>query len=180
VSQQLSFGITFSLALGSLLAQQPPAQSPFLPISEAVSDKLIFQRQLPDFVADDLAGHTWRSADLNGKVTYVSIWSTWCVPCRKELPALQHFYEETKSGKSIQILTFSLDQNASQARSFMNASRFTFPVIVDWNPEKKLFPQVGGIPQSWVIDRQGKLSEPFQAWTSGRVFLEVEKLAYAN
>jgi peroxiredoxin len=166
-----------ALCTVALFAQQ--MESPFLPVPASATDTLVFRNQLSDFEATDLAGKTWRSKDLRGKVIFVSIWSTWCLPCRQEHPALEQFYEQTKSRSNIQVLTFSVDRDPRQARAYLEAHHLTFPVIEDWELEKRLFPQVGGIPQSWIIDREGRRSEPFNAWTFGRVLLEAEKLAYA-
>jgi peroxiredoxin len=175
--------LALTLCAVALFAQQPgqngpQIESPFLPIPAAATDALVFRSRLNDFEATDLAGRTWRSKDLSGRVVVVSIWSTWCLPCRQEHPALQQFYEETKSRSNIQVLTFSVDQDPQKARRYLDEHHLTFPVIVDWELEKRLFQQVGGIPQSWIIDREGRRSEPFKAWTFGRVLLEAEKLAY--
>jgi hypothetical protein len=101
----------------------------------------------------------------------------WCLPCRKELPAVQEFYTGTKAHDKIQVLTFSLDDDPRVVRSYMNEKGYTFPVIVDKDLEQKLFPTEGPIPQAWVIDSQGRRSEQFRSWTFGRVLFEVENLA---
>jgi thiol-disulfide isomerase/thioredoxin len=168
-------GILFALTLGTLSAAQ--ANSPFLSVPAIVPDALVFGSQLGNFEATDLSGRLWRSADLKGKVTLVSIWGTFCAPCRQEHPELQRFYEETRSMKGIQVLTFSLDENVDETRAYLRGHHLTFPVIVDRTLEQKLFPTEGGIPKSWVIDREGRRSEPFHTWTFGRVLLEAEKLS---
>ena len=81
-----------------------------------------------------------------------------------------------KPNGKIQVLTFSLDRDPEVVRTFMKQKGYTFPVIADPELEQRLFPE-GGIPNSWVIDRQGRRSEPFRAWTFGRIVLEVEKIA---
>jgi thiol-disulfide isomerase/thioredoxin len=172
---RLSSGILCTLTLGTIFAGQ--ANSPFLSVPAMVPDALVFRSQLGDFEATDLSGRLWRSADLKGKVTLVSIWATFCPPCRQEHPELQRFYEDTRSMKGIQVLTFSLDEDARRTRAYLSEYHLTFPVIVDRALGEKLFPTEGGIPKSWVIDREGRRSEPFHTWTFGRVLLEAEKLS---
>jgi cytochrome c biogenesis protein CcmG, thiol:disulfide interchange protein DsbE len=156
------------------------AQSPFQAPSPAVSDTLVFRSPLPDFEARDLAGKTWRLADLKGRLTVISIWAVFCLPCRQELPAVQALSEEARANGKIGMLTFSLDRDPGLVRSYMREKGYTFPVIVHPDLEQNLFPAEGGIPKSWVVDRQGRRSEPFRSWTFGRVVLEVEKIARAD
>jgi len=165
-------GATVLLAASTLLAQ-----SPFQPVPPAISDTLSFRTPLADFEAMDIAGKTWRLADLRGRLTVIDIWAVFCLPCREELPAVQNLYQEMGANGKIQVLTFSLDRDPEITRSFMKEKGYTFPVIVDPDLEQRLFPQEGGIPKSWVIDRQGRRSEAFRAWTFGRIVMEVEKIA---
>src|SRR5690606_27622587 len=60
-----------------------------------------------DFEAKDLTGKTWRLADLKGKVAYVNVWTTWCGPCRAEMPGLQKLYERWKDREDRIVLTIS-------------------------------------------------------------------------
>jgi thiol-disulfide isomerase/thioredoxin len=173
--------ILFAVSTG--FAQQPvqhiaPTQSPFEdPTPATVSKDLTFQTQLRDFAAKDLTGRTWRSVDFRGKLTVVSVWSTWCLPCREEHPELQRFYSETKSLNNVQVLTFSLDDDAGRVRSYMKEKGYTFPVIVDRELEKRLFPREGGLPETWVVDREGQWADPIESWSFGRILFEVEKAA---
>lgn len=54
-----------------------PAQSPFQPIPRAISDTLRFATPLADFEGKDIAGRTWRLADLRGRLTVISIFAGW-------------------------------------------------------------------------------------------------------
>jgi len=82
-----------------------------------------------------------------------------------------------KTNGKIQVLTFSIDRDPELVRSFMKEKGYAFPVIVAPDLEQRLFPQEGGIPKTWVIDRQGRRSDAFRAWIFGRIVIEVEKIA---
>ena len=45
-------------------------------------------RRLPDLVFKDAAGAPRTLADWRGRAVLFNLWATWCVPCRKEMPAL--------------------------------------------------------------------------------------------
>lgn len=50
-------------------------------------------RPAPAFTLHRLNGEEVSSKALKGKTVALAFWATWCVPCRKELPALQKLYE---------------------------------------------------------------------------------------
>ncbi len=156
-----------------LLAQHPAFDS----IPAARTDSLTFTSRIPDFEAVALDGRMWRFSDLTGNVTLIDIWSTSCGPCRKEHPELQALYDESRSARHLQVLTFALDDDPARVRSYMAEKGYTFPVIVNERLSVRLFTADGGIPKQFVIDQEGRLSEPFRTWSLGRIFLEAERLA---
>jgi thiol-disulfide isomerase/thioredoxin len=159
-----------------VLAQQPAFDS----IPAARTDSLTFTTRIPNFEAIALDGRTWRFSDLTGNVTLIDIWGTNCGPCRKEHPELQALYDGSRSTRHLQVLTFALDDDAARVRSYMAQKGYTFPVVVNERLSVRLFTAYGGIPKQFVIDQEGRLSEPFRDWSLGRVFLEAERLAQSK
>jgi cytochrome oxidase Cu insertion factor (SCO1/SenC/PrrC family) len=169
------------LVFSDISAQDRTVPVQFSPIPSAPPDLLKFNHRTPSFEVTDLNGKTWRLADLLEHVTVVSLWATSCLPCRQEHPELQRFFDKTKSKGRLQVLTFSLDENSADVKSYMRQNRYTFPVIIVAKEQvDKLFPAAtdsdGGIPESWIIDRQGRRSEPFRTWTFGRILIAAEDL----
>ena len=163
----------------ALLAQSPAVRSPFQTVPEpAVAEALSFSAPVLDFQARDLIGKTWRAADLEGKWTVVQIWGTFCIPCRQEHPALQAF--SNRLAGSVQVLTFSVDDDPGRVAAYMKEKGYTFPVIVDRDLELRLFSAEGGLPKTRVIGPDGRIAGQPTTWTFGRALLEVERAAKAK
>jgi peroxiredoxin len=191
-------GVTFAVcrALALLtapvaLAQQP---SPFLSVPDEVPDTLRFGAQFPEFEAKDIAGRTWRFEDLRGKLTLIYIWGTFEARATDQLDPharanlrglglpdlseLQRFYNQAGSAKNIQVLTFCADHDYTHAPGYMKERKYTFPVIADWVLIDKLFPNRRS--RQWLVNPEGRLSNPLNSWSLGRLLLEVERAAARN
>src|SRR5262249_22545663 len=44
--------------------------------------------RIPDLAFQDSAGKPLTLANWHGRTVLLNLWATWCVPCRKEMPAL--------------------------------------------------------------------------------------------
>jgi hypothetical protein len=182
----------FLMTVAAVLAQQASSPttgngSPFLSIPP-VSEGLRFEAQLPPFEAKDIAGRTWRLEDLRGKLTLIYIWYTFeargvdaheasvreVIHGLSDLPEVQRFYNEVRHTKNIQVLTFCRDYDYTHASEYMKEKKYFFPVIADWMLIKKLFPNAGGSPPYWVVDPEGRLSDPLHSWSFGRALYEIE------
>jgi hypothetical protein len=80
----------------------------------------------------------------------------------------------------LQVLTFAGDEDPARVRAYMLEKGYTFPVVVNAQLSTRLFGDEGGIPKQFVINQEGRLSEPFVSWSLGRIFLEAERLARAK
>jgi thiol-disulfide isomerase/thioredoxin len=113
-----------------------------------------FVKELPEFSIADLAGRTWELRNLKGKATFINFWATWCGPCRGEHPGIQELYDRTRERADVQVLTFSVDDDAASARQYMKEKGYTFPVVCAPELADKLFPYAG-LPTSFVVNPQG-------------------------
>jgi peroxiredoxin len=109
----------------------------------------------PDFAVPDLGGRAVRLSALRGKVVLVNVWTTWCPPCREEMPSMQKLYERMR-GRDFELLAVSQDEGGqSVVEPFVKDMKLSFPVLVD--PERQVGERFGvwGYPETFVIDRNG-------------------------
>ena len=127
----------------------------------------------PNFTLQDLSGHTYRLADLRGKVIFLNVWATWCPPCRMEMPSMEHLYQRLR-GADFAMLAVSEDEDGATAvRPFIEQMGLTFPVLID--PQGTLPPRYGvtGYPETFIIDRGGQVIQHTigpEDWGSDQVY----------
>jgi peroxiredoxin len=129
------------------------------------------RRKSANFTLTDLQGQTWTLRDLKGKVVLVNFWATWCPPCQKELPDLESLYERFK-GQGFVILGIS-DEDGAKVKPFIAKKKLTYPILLDPGRKVNELFQVGGIPRSFVYDRDGKLAAESIDMRTQRQFLEL-------
>lgn len=141
-------------------------------------------KAIPDtFKLRDQNGKVWTKKELLGKRVYVSIWASWCGPCKQELPFVQQLADLAKTkSKDLVVLTFNVDEDEDDARTFINANQLKLPALLD------AIGFVGGvtspspIPRSWIINREGVVSHetigfgPTKTWVEDTL-AEIERLA---
>jgi len=116
--------------------------------------------RLPDLAFADADGQPKKLSDWRGKTLLVNLWATWCVPCRKEMPALETL--QTKlGGADFEVVAINIDtRDPNKPKSFLKEANLTR--IGYFNDQKaKVFQDlkaVGralGMPTSVLVDSQG-------------------------
>ena len=116
----------------------------------------------PDFLLSDLQGREIALAAQRGRVVFVNFWATWCPPCREEAPSLQRLYDQVGS-ENFEILAVSIDAPSArdEVAEFGREFGLTFPILLD--PQKGAHRAFGvtGVPETYMIDPQGRVVERF-------------------
>ena len=117
-------------------------------------------RRVPDLMFRDSEGKPVRLADFRGRIVLLNLWATWCVPCRKEMPALDAL-ERTLGGRDFTVVTVNIDnRDPDKPRRFLaeigiqNLRYFEDPSTGVFQELKRVGRAVG-LPTSLLIDRQG-------------------------
>lgn len=94
------------------------------------------------------------SADLQGQVALVNVFASWCVPCRIEHPILMRLAE--KDGVPIYGINYKDEPDA--ARRWLAQLGNPFARIGrDGNGRAGIEWGVTGVPETFVVDRQGRV-----------------------
>lgn len=114
--------------------------------------------RLPDFRATDArTGRPMSLADYRGKVLLVNIWATWCDPCRLEMPSMEKLSERLR-GTDFRVVAVSVDKDGPEVvMKFVNELGLHFDVLHDPSGAIQTTLQATGVPESFVIDRQGTI-----------------------
>ncbi len=109
----------------------------------------------PPFELQDLNGKTVKLADYAGKVLFINIWATWCVPCREEMPSMEALYKQIK-GPGFEMLAISVDkEGASAVKPFMEELGLTFPALLDPKSEVADLYKTTGVPETFIVNEDG-------------------------
>lgn len=98
--------------------------------------------------------------DLRGRPVILASWATWCVPCRKELPALERFHR-TQDDDGVQVVIVNLDSagNDRAVAEFVEQFDLTMTRWRDADDEFTRVFQGLGIPMSVMLDHAGRVVE---------------------
>lgn len=115
----------------------------------------------PDFSLPDLNGEMHSLGEHRGEAVILNFWTTWCPPCKFEMPALQQAFER-HSDQGLVILAVNLTE--SDDRDLVGPYReelgLMFPILLDQESQVSgdLY-RVLGLPTSVFIDRSGIIRE---------------------
>lgn len=114
-------------------------------------------QQAPQFSAVNLkTGDTLSlKKAYQGQVVLVNLWATWCVPCRKEMPAMERLYKEL-GPKGFKIAAVSVDEgDTKDILAFADEFGLTFDILHDGDGSVQKAFQTIMFPESFLIDRNG-------------------------
>jgi thiol-disulfide isomerase/thioredoxin len=112
--------------------------------------------EAPDFTLRDLEGKEVRLSELRGKAVLLDFWATWCAPCRAVMPVVELLHREFKD-KGLAVFGVD-DEDPQVVGKFLQKFGYTLPTLLD--PDKQVASkfEVGGIPTTILIDKQGKIA----------------------
>jgi thiol-disulfide isomerase/thioredoxin len=126
-----------------------------------------------------LDGSTSKVADRKGKVLLLNMWATWCGPCREEMPELVRMQDEHRD-KGFEIIGLNTDDGDTPEMVEKFAKEMNLNYTLVWASTEMQeallnFSKYPGIPQSFLVDRDGNLRGVFK----GASPMEINKMKTA-
>jgi thiol-disulfide isomerase/thioredoxin len=116
--------------------------------------------RLPDLAFSDAASKPKKLSDWRGRTVLVNLWATWCVPCRKEMPALESL-QNRLGGPNFEVVAINIDtRDPEKPKKFFNDAHLTgLGYFTDQNAkvfqDLKAIGRALGMPTSVLVDGQG-------------------------
>jgi peroxiredoxin len=149
------YQVLLTLAAALLIAASPLAQASVTAAQPA-----------PDFTLRNLAGGNLRLGEQRGQVVMVNFWATWCGPCRQELPHLDRLYGKYR-GAGFVLLGVNVDDQAAPGQQMAERMGLTFPVLHDADKAVSRRFDVGAMPGTVLIDRDGTVRHLHRGYRDG-------------
>jgi len=116
-----------------------------------------------------------------GKVTVVSFWATWCVPCKKEINNVRRKMPEWKKEADFNYMTVSIDESRAEGlvRSYAKSQGWDFAYYQDANSDLKRSLNFQNVPYTIIVDKSGKVAWMHTGYEEGgenEVFAKVKEL----
>ena len=116
--------------------------------------------RLPDLTFEDVNGKPKKLSDWRGRTVLVNLWATWCVPCRKEMPALESL-QTRLGGASFEVVAVNIDtRDPEKPKNFLKEANLTRLGYFS-DPKAKVFQDLKaigralGMPTSVLVDGEG-------------------------
>lgn len=113
----------------------------------------------PELSLPDINGNEIRLSSFKGKYVLVDFWASWCVPCRRENPAVVQAYNKHKN-KNFTILGVSLDKEKEDWMQAIQKDNLSWTQVSDlqqWNSIAVSTFNFNSIPFNVLLDPDGKV-----------------------
>ncbi|HET6324302.1 MAG TPA: TlpA disulfide reductase family protein [Planctomycetaceae bacterium] len=114
----------------------------------------------PDFELDMLNGDHFRLSDHKGKTVVLDFWATWCGPCLQTIPHVAQLHRDS-AATGVKVVAVNLEETPEQIQALLKRLKLEIPVALDRDGAIAARYGVSAIPQTLIIDREGKVVRHF-------------------
>jgi peroxiredoxin len=129
------------------------------------------RKAAPEFSLKDSSGTTARLSEYRGKVVVLDFWATWCTGCKKEIPWFSEFQRQyAKEG--LAVVGVSMDEKGWPAvKPFLAEHAVPYRMLLGNESTAKSY-GIEGMPDTFLIDRQGRVAAAYIAGIVDREDIE--------
>ena len=129
----------------------------------------------PAFTLPARGGSTIDLSQYKGQVVMINFWTSWCVPCRQEMPLLDSIYKKYKP-LGFTLLSVNVEPEQKDAENFLKQTPVTFPVVFDAKSKVSGLYNVQGMPTTVFIDRKGNVRLMHVSYKTGDENLYMDQI----
>jgi peroxiredoxin len=122
--------------------------------SQALAAPPIVGSPAPDFALRSMAGPNVRLSEHLGEVVLINFWATWSGPSRQEMPLLDALYAKYQRAGLV-MFGINIDEDAQEGTEMAKTLQVTYPILFDARKDVSRAYQLGTMPLTVLIDREG-------------------------
>jgi cytochrome c biogenesis protein CcmG/thiol:disulfide interchange protein DsbE len=125
-------------------------------VARGSGKKVAIGKTAPNFELRRIdAPGTLELASLRGKAVVLNFWASWCFPCKQEAPTLAA--ASRRYAGRVVVLGVDVNDPAGDARRFARKYGLTYPLVHDNHNVTSPVYGLTGLPETFFIDRRGKV-----------------------
>lgn len=103
-----------------------------------------------------LSGPSRQLSDYRGRPLMITVWASWCAPCRAEMASLERLYQRP-GARQFAIIGISTDDYPDAAKGWLRKARTSFAHYIDQQLLLENMLGADKIPLTILIDANGKV-----------------------
>ncbi|NNL16258.1 MAG: redoxin domain-containing protein [Flavobacteriaceae bacterium] len=120
-----------------------------------LSNLLVAQNTIPKTPIKTLSGDITNLEKISedNDLIIVSLWATWCVPCKNELDAISEVYNDWRDETNVVLYAISVDDSRTvkRVKPLINGKDWDYEVLLDTNNDLKRALGASAIPLTLII-----------------------------
>jgi cytochrome c biogenesis protein CcmG/thiol:disulfide interchange protein DsbE len=115
-----------------------------------------------EFALRDAAGKMANLKQYRGKILLLDFWATWCTGCKQEIPWFVAMQQKFGTDK-FAVVGVSLDDGGWPVlKPFLEHAPIPYRILLGNDATAKSY-GIGSMPDTFLIDRQGKIAASYRA-----------------
>ena len=115
----------------------------------------------------------------NNDLIIVSLWATWCAPCKNELDAINDYYDDWVEETGVKLFAISVDDSRTvkRVKPLVNGKGWDFEILLDTNSDLKKALGATTVPVTLII-KNGEIVFRHSGYNPGSeddLYLELKK-----